>query len=455
MLGLRKTEIKKRNRLRTLSFDGFTTEGEGKGLLAVEESRGCDCSEHTLRAGVALTEYTDLKGNVVEIDSFHLVDGVVFVAANDGLSEEDTEEIYAFAQNGYQCYLDLEAKLPVRQQKIGRRVVCASFRTPAREIYNIFASETQVYAAKKGEEFVKIYEGTLRGACIAGDRYFLALAQGKLVYSAPFEPLILDGSTEESGELLLPSGFGQVVALQEFGGDVYLFLERGIFRVEVSATARNFRCTSVAYKGGQICRNSAVNTGKGILFLALTGVYFFDGREVKEICSSLGVAPADPTLPCAYGRCEDLVLLEYHGGSIGWTSRMRLAVYEDGRYAYKTDVNGNLGGNELCFLSNRIRRFVKSKSGAEYHDAPYFRGKRLDFGSSKTKTLKRLRAKGRGEVVVSLRNGENEREYTLSFVDGEGSVPLLERGKDFQLSLYPTAGSEVESLSVDYYCMEG
>ncbi len=450
--GIQKEKIKKSNRLHTAIFSGFTTGEEKEGLLCAKESVGCDCREHVLRGGVGVKDYVTAKGKVLTVQSQWATDAVSVVFSNDGERAADEEKIYVRLADGYLHLVNATTGDTNRMFEVGTGLISYSLRTPTRAVYHLYASDSVAYAWKIGDAATKLYEGEIRGAAIAGDRCFLALAERKLLYSEAFEPLQM--GVDGGGELLLPYGSGDIVALEGVGRALYVFTEHSVFCLEVAASAREFRFAKLPYEGGRICRGSALATGKGILFLATTGAYFVNGGRIERTFSD--VRPADPAESCRHGRCEELVMVEFRAlQADGSVKARRLVFYADGKYAYEGDTYGKLGGSAFCAPDQVISRFEKAGEGVLYKAPPYFRSGALRLGSNTTKTVKEIRLRGRGRALLKLENGERAVEFPLRFENGEAKVRLLERGKEFFLTFYPQADGEVERVEVDYYRMEG
>ena len=81
---------------------------------------------------------------------------------------------------------------------------------------------------------------------------------------------------------------------------------------------------------------------------------------------------------------------------------------------------------------------------------PYFTTKALDFGTRKHKRLKALRLQGCGEVTVTVRCGETEHSYPLTFVDGQAQTRLMGRGREFVLTFELKPWASVENMEIDF-----
>ena len=455
MIGLAKSIFKGVSRKKTAVFDSFG-EKDGQGVFRSSSHRNCDFRDGTLKGGVGLALYLDKNGAPVSY-SMQVEPKCVYVVTinpGDGLGDE---ERYTFlGVDGYLYTLNPSLGTAIQvSAKLGEDVSHCVLKNEANAIQHLFSSTTGAYLTLEVAIFKQLSTQALRGGCVCGKRYFLALENGELHYCAPFNPQTENSADPNgTGVLYLPAECGAVIGLKEDGGAVYIFFERGIFRLEVSAKASDFVMKRVAYAGGALCQGSMAATGKGILFLASDGLYRVYGENTEKVCEHLHIGACDTRSLCKVGYCGELVLIEYQKKTAGGNEMVRVAIQADGRDGYFTEAFGLLCGNEYSAHDGWIYRYVEDAESTLRGSNPYFTSERLDFGTEKQKRMKKLLLKGKGRVRVGVCCDGRLREYTLELDGGAGGIRLTEKGKDFIFTLYPSIGAVVEGIEISY-CTEG
>ncbi len=443
MTGVKKKALERRKTRKKYVVDHFSL-WEEKGLFSTD-SLNCDCADGSLRRGIGIQLLRDKEDERLFAYFPQAAQGAYPVPLNEGTAE-DAIAIYLVAVDGTLYFVNRRTGGVVEKYALGGRVDYASVKGADKKVYHLFAGDSAAVGGT-GETLNLLTSGDLVGGCACGGRFFVGKSSATLLYSAPFAPYNFSGDADEGGELYLPAGFGEIVALAATE-EVYIFLERGIFRLQVGAEGKDFLLEDLGYAGGRICPRSAVALGGGVFFLSREGAWRVEGKRIERVCTHLPLRPMHNI--CYVGVCEDLALIDYQDEK----GYKRVAIAADGKTGFFTERFVALGGNGFCFTANMCYRFCKDALGATYQNLPYFQSPKRHFGYPKTKQLRKLRLLGEGNVHVKIENERGEEEYTLSCVEGEAETRLFGRGREFRIRMELEEGSRVEGLEIEFDCVE-
>ncbi len=422
---------------------------EGKNVLRPAAYRNCDFRDGKLKGGLGIKALADSNGDPVSVKFNGQLAGVYFALTNAG-GEEDFLMTYLVDTNGWLYRYNADSGAAMRLICLGNGIKQSAFRGEDRSIYNLFSGDKSAVATKDGSYFSTVFSGSLLGGCVCGKRYFVLHSKGELFYSAPFVPH-QKGSEDVDGEgtLYLPAGYGEVRGMAEYGGKVYIFLQRGIFKLTVSAKATDFTMEKIPYAGEEICLDSMAVMQKGVAFLALDGVYLVSERGAERLCEDLRSLPYADRERCFVGRADGMAIIEYTVKEEGEAVKKRIVVDGDGTW-YETERNGSLRGDECVVLNGDVYRYTTFGEDVQRKNEPYFTSEGLDFGTRKNKRLKTLRLRGKGTVKVQVKCGEKKRAYSLTCKGGGAQTRLLEKGEVFSFTLFPYEDAVVESMEIEY-----
>ena len=88
------------------------------------------------------------------------------------------------------------------------------------------------------------------------------------------------------------------------------------------------------------------------------------------------------------------------------------------------------------------------------HILKFFAKKRVDFGSTEKKTLKAVRLKGRGYVVLNIWVDGKEYGKILNLDTNDCYAPMV-RGKEFVFKISLNSGAKVEKMEADVAFLKG
>ena len=450
MVGLRKKAVKASGGIKTLSYHAFGMGKTGVETLECYDSLNCSCKGGVLRGGVGVKPYKTITGEKVSV-IVTVSNTTVYLANSTTESGIDSIQIYLVGTDGYLYLRNPSTKRAEKKFFLGPSLSHCALKTEDKEIHNLFAGTADVAMTKDGTSFSsRLLDGS-RGACILGKRYVLVRYNGEIHYSAVFSPFAKSSSDPDgSGTIYLPTGYGDVVGMQEYGGAAYIFCEKGIFRLTVSAQASAFTLKNIPYKGGNICLRSMAIAEKGVIFLASEGAYCVNGDSVKRICEYLPIGPCDARYLCSTGYGNGFILIDYKKKVSTGTEIKRVAIDADCEDAFFADEYGALGGNEYTLVMGQVGIFSKDEEQIRRGVNPYFTSKPLDLGTKKNKCLKALRLQGFGEIIVHVRCGDRERSYPLTFVDGQAQTRLMGKGRSVTLTFELKPWASVEGVEIDF-----
>lgn len=446
MFGLKKSCIHGKSRTEKAVFNGF---GWGNGQLRPAEQNNCDYLGGSLKRGIGLAPYMDEENDEMTYYGMPTAASAqVFTVVDRG---ERLPQAYLIDGDGF-LYRRQENGGCVKKGYVGDRLRYDKLQGEDGVEYHLLTASEGVYATIDGEQLRAISEGeTVRGGCVCGGRYFYVLEKGELRYSAPLKLYMEeDDDPTGGGVIYLPVNEGRVVGLQAFDGEAYVFMEKGIYRLSVSADARGFCLRKLVYAGGTPIIGSITATGRGVLFLTADGLYMAKGDSAKRFCAHLPIGVCDSEYACKVGSCEGLAIVEYREKLGGDKFVRRVVIDAEREDGYFTEAYAPLCEGGISAMSGKIYRFAKEGEGLLRGENPRFVSERLRFGTDKKKRLKKLRLKGVGEVLARVRCDGAVRNYSAVFAGGESAIRLTEKGKDFFVELYPKEGARVDCLEIEY-----
>lgn len=450
MIGLFKEGLKGKEEKKQAVFSSFGEKESKEGNLSPASYKNCDCQGGSLRGGIGLRKCLDENGGHLSMGMSvnSAVPHAFFVTLNEDGMQGNTQAVYLVGVDGY-LYKRLDNGNPWQRVYVGNNVVHCAMKGENRVIYNFFCGDRLVYATVNGSDFKSITTVENVGACVCKKRCFILTKNGELLYTAALDPFEVDTTDPDGvGTIYLPVKYGKPTGVKEYEGKVYVFFEKGICRLSVSAKATENTIEEIGYHGGNICLRGQAAAREGIFFLASEGLYYLHNDRVEKACEHLPIGPCAVEGVCSVGYCDDLVIFSYQ--KKGKSEAKRLVVYGDGKDGYFTDSYGWLSGSEYTYVNGKFYTYAKDCVDIQRKQQPSFSSEQLSFGSAKRKHLKRLSLKGEGSVTVGVQCGERERKYPLVFQDGVASTRLLDKGKSFALHFYLDAGSLVSGVEVEY-----
>ncbi len=416
----------------------------------------CETLDGSLKRGIGIAFCRNQAGEPLSPQISVDINQVYEVTMNPGGDVADTSGMYLGGKDGGLYEYNRETGAVLKRYVMGGNISHVAIKCETGRIYNVFTGDEKVVMTVDGTRYSTLVNGHFCGSCACGGRYFVGTVEKKLFYSAPFRPHVLGGTSNEGGELYLPAGYGEIMGLQEDGGFVYVFMKRGIFRVEVGADVRAFRIKQVAYNGGSICNRAMISTGKGIIFLSTSGAYLVRGESAEKIVDYLHIQPMPGDYIYMVGKFDEFVVLDYREKKSAREYQVRRVVIStDGKKGYFCDRYATLSGGEYCSYARGIYVFEQESEETKYRLFPFFQSVPVTFGTERRKALKKLRLTGQGEgATIRIVHDEGWEDYSLLFENRCAEVDLSGRGKSFIFRIYPLVGSKIESMDVDYVCTE-
>ena len=450
MVGLFKDFLKGKEKKGKGVFSSFGEKENKEENCTPASYKNCDCRGGILRGGIGLRKCLDENGAhlAMGMSVNSAVPHVFFVTLNEDGAQVNTQAVYLVGVDGY-LYKRLDNGNPWQRVYIGNNVVHCAMKSENRVIYNFFCGDRLVYATVNGSDFTSITTVDNVGACVCKKRCFILTKNGEILYTAALNPFEVNTADPDGvGTIYLPVKYGKPTGVKEYKGKVYIFFERGICKLSVSAKATENTIEEIGYHGGKICLRGQAVTSEGILFLASEGAYYLRNDRVERVCEHLPIGPCAVNTICTVGYCDDLVIFSYQ--KEGKTATRRLVLYADGKDGYFTEEYGFLGGSEYTYVNGKFYTYAKDCVDVQRKQQPSFSSGEISFGNLKRKQLKWLTLKGEGCVTVGVQCGEKERRYPLVFQNGVARRRLLDKGRAFVFHFYLDADSLVSGAEIEY-----
>ncbi len=294
----------------------------------------------------------------------------------------------------------------------------------------------------------RVNEEIVRSSCICQNRLFYQNGVYTLAYSAPVQ-LSFAESIDEGGMLTLPSNSGRIMDIVSAGSYVYVFTERGVSRLYVSGTARDFVLQELGYDGGEIFLGSVsacATDGEKLLFLATDGLYCIDGERVKRVCSSLPTRPRAMGFTCASAAVDGLYLVRF----LDEKHVQRTWVYDvasgEGYYSFTIlGLSPTSNGASYCAFDSKIWKITVRGSLPKGVNAVFTA--QTDFQTTGVKTWESAELRGEGNIQLTVQTPTRERTFSLTFKDGVAQIPVRLRANHFRLRITLGEGATLRSLT--------
>ena len=122
----------------------------------------------------------------------------------------------------------------------------------------------------------------------------------RLWFSDDFDPTNWDVNGQDAGFIEFADECGNLIKVISFLGYLYVFRDYGIFRLTAFGDQDTFVLKKVFTDTGRIYKNSIVQAGDKIIFLADEGLFAFDGYDVVRIARELPVVKNKDSAVGAY-----------------------------------------------------------------------------------------------------------------------------------------------------------
>ena len=190
--------------------------------------------------------------------------------------------------------------------------------------------------------------------CVYNNKYFATIHRNKgvIIYSNDLNPINLNLTLMQGGEIRFDDGLGACNKVIAFKGDLYVFRNFNIMRVTEYSNKDDYSVSQIYASNGRIYENTISVCGDEIVYLASDGLYKFDGNTSKKL---------------------DLKL---DGFFVGVDNNNAVSGYVDGNYYLSCRLNYNDNGGvvdgEISNVSNINNALVKINLESE--NISIFRG---------------------------------------------------------------------------------
>lgn len=444
--------LKKKQKRYSVSFSDFgkVDDGVTSNRLLAQTMINCDCQSGVLSTGLGVEGYYR-QGKAVpskeKASRFFVVDSSPTLDSSPEtalLCLTESGDLYRFNEKT-QAYVYQLAASPYSQ---------LAYVVDENGQKSLFVSSDEEYFVYTNGEWSSFdFVAAIPAMCVCKDRVFLALRKATIAYSDPSYPYHFT-ELAGGGKFRLAYDFGEIVAMVCLDDDVYVFHQYGVARMSVGGEVDSFAVQPMDYCGGEIYGASVGVCGNGIFFLAVDGVYRFDGTKFHHVEGAGRIVPKTDEKLCHFAVYGNRYILQYVDID-GQTQTVVVA--GDGKSGYSMGEKKALsysGGAALCQSGNYVVR-LRENAGLPSTEQAVFTTQKTDFGVAGRKTLQKICVRGRGSVAMLVVAKGFQREYNLVFDGGVAWVDLAVLGEEFYFSFTLGQNACVQEVSVDFSVVKG
>lgn len=399
---------------------------KNNGAFPVELVRNCDITDGNAHVGVGASIYTLPSGKGVTYD-WNLSAPKAFFYCGDKLgllSYENKLYFYEETTRTYRLAYTFDGEM---------QVVETQDESGAYHLYFCGKSGVFSYDLKKGATQISDLE-CLPVACAFQGRIFTAAADA-LVYSAPFSAGDMSESIDGGGRVVLPSDTGNIVDIAATSNALFVFCERGIWKLTAAGSARDFRLERVGFTGSGIVKGSACTVafsgGEKVFFFDKYGPWKLDRLGTVEICRNLNFPLRPAEQVCEHAYLNGKVVYNYRALDNS-VENVVIDAETDGAYhSFTAQGLSNLKGQAVGVVNGFVYA-LKTESNLPVYILSEVIAPKCDFNLSGAKTLRWVRLIGEGNVTLSVFNGRQTKTFELQMQDGAVSVDVRLKGEFFR-----------------------
>lgn len=414
-----------------ISFGGFTENSASKSLLTIASNYNCECVGQAMQVGVRCVPFVSQEGTTMAVAT-NLRTPYEWFVLNRTVSEAVTQSFGYITAAGELCEWSERASGFSYTYNIGLESKGVLVTDADKQQMLVYVGQSGAYSYYDNGSDVLISKRFLPVGCFCGGRLFTAMLGRTLVYCTPFSPHEYQVDVDDCGEIQLAEEAGEIVALVASGSFVYVFCEYGIFRLAVAGSARQFKIERIPYAGGLIFGRTACAVGEDglkMFFLADSGLYTLQGKNVTRLYNPCGIAPALKQTDCRHGLFDGkywVCFADQNG------KQRAVAIDVQTQTAYESIVpqyaSPILGGT-LCVYDGtlcKMRTGGLSQFGAEGTFTT-----NVNLATGKNSTLKSIRVLGEGEATLCVDNGHESVTVHLQFQNGVAQANVHCKGDTF------------------------
>ncbi|MBE7100353.1 MAG: hypothetical protein E7364_01940 [Clostridiales bacterium] len=452
MIGVKKRPLGKVGRKEIIKFDSFILSDEEKaGSMRAKSSQNCDCTDGKISHGIALKPYKTASGTELYIGAVSDVRMLFPLYASDALgnSVEDIFVLYQLDGKGYgRRYLNENSAWNTPSEYLLETAGVYALKPDGGVVSLLFNKSGCKYRNMEGFYISRGYRKSRGMACYCQNRVFVASGDREITYSDPAEPTEITKAENDGGAILRPLDGDVIVELLAKEDCVYVFYRHSIVKIEVTGEPKGFRVRPLGYTGGEIYGKTAVVCGAWIVFLAADGIYRFDGEKAERICKWMQVKVSTENPTFGRGRYLSNALISYTDEQGNLCTVAIEPEKKDGYFLAPLKGLTECNGRTFCVLMNKIMQ-VDEENRTSISVSCSFTSTEMDFGDKEKKTLKSVRLKGEGSVLLRVYCDTKTIGKELTFVNGEASFSPMLRGKKFSFGFTLGKNSCVEGLEAE------
>ena len=289
-----KQSLKLKEKTRTVTMQ-FSVARKGKGFLRAKESLNCNCLDGAIRTLPGMARMIGDNNTLIHSAVNLLLDIVPLRKYKAGTNTYGKRLVYVRSDGIVYSQDDMSNGYSLLG-KVGLKVFPFSF----------IGKDGRMWVAVFGQQKMMLVDDTFTCAelnfttqygvgCFYKNRLFVGVKPYCMAYSAPEEPTNFTESVNGGGMIRFTGGRGEVVAILPFKDALYVFFERGIARIDIVGTPKNFQITYLEYTGGTILFRTVGACESAIFFMTAEGLYRFDGEKAELILQDTVIPPISTT----------------------------------------------------------------------------------------------------------------------------------------------------------------
>ena len=419
------------------------------GVLPLELMNNCDLTDGNARVGIGASIYALPSGKGVFYD-WNLSAPKAFFFCGDKLAMLSDENKFYFYDESTRTYR--------LEYAFNSEMTFVEVQDDSGVYHPYFCGKAGVFSYNESGAMKKVLAlACLPVACVFQGRIFTAVADS-IVYSAPFSVGNFSESIDGGGRVVLPSDTGEVVDMAATSDALFVFCERGIWKLTAAGSARDFRLERVGFTGKNILNGSACTVafsgGEKVLFFDEDGPWKLEGSGVSKICRDLTFSLRKTGRVCEHAYLNGKVVYNYRGLD-NFVRNVVIDAETDKAYpSFTAEGLSNLNGQAV----GAVDGFVYALKAGEIlpaHRLSELVARACDFNFSGEKTLRRLKLFGEGKFTVSVLGERGTKTFELQTKDGEASLDVRLKGEFFRLRFVLGDHAILRGLDVELCKLKG
>ncbi len=444
--------VRKKKNYRSFAFvsAGLVREKAAEGLV-FSSGVNLDFSGGKMVSGLGVKGFVDCKGQTV-VSDFSCESMASLCVYFENGDEQTGANACALLKNGRLLFYSPERRVFIQKAYgFSAENILLPVHQKGSPALIAMIGEDGVRVVRSNGETTTVYLDPVPccGAFFHGRIFF---AEGFAIRcSAPFDFDGCEESADEACRIELGAEDGEILAIIACGERLFVVRQHAVLEVLASGAARDFVVKKVAYGGGEIQKGGVCAVGESLVFLALDGVYrYLNGNFVRLVSGNLKSLVGDEKIVAS--AAGNRYRLGYTNGS-GEKTALVVNI-EDGNYYFSFGLSGVQGGGMTVGGRDYAILLATDRGELPAGEECVAYARKVDFGESGEKVVRKLTCYGHGEVEIAVRSSRGEKRASFS-LEGTENVEFALKGREFELEVRLQSGAMIESFEVEYDLVGG